>query len=65
MSEKSGREIEVLHQLKNHLSTILGFCDLLLDDLAEGDPRHRDVLEVHRAAHAAMALMPELARRLQ
>jgi hypothetical protein len=23
----------VLHQLKNHLSIVLGFCDLLLGDL--------------------------------
>ena len=27
-----------LHQLKNHLSIIIGFCDLLIGDLAADDP---------------------------
>ena len=58
-------EDDLVHNLKNHLSIIVGFCDLLLDELPQDDPRHADVLEVHKAARAAMALVPELARRLQ
>ena len=27
-----------LHQLKNHLSIIIGFCELLLGDLADRRP---------------------------
>jgi hypothetical protein len=57
-------ENEILHQLKNHLSIIVGFCDLLLEELPSADPRHADILEVDKAARAAMALMPELAKRL-
>jgi hypothetical protein len=54
----------VLHQLKNHLAVIVGFCDLLLADAPEDDPRTADLLEVHKAARQAMAVMPEVARRL-
>jgi hypothetical protein len=57
-------ENQVLHQLKNHLSIIVGFCDLLLEDLPEADPRHADLLEVDKAARAAMALVPQLAKQL-
>jgi hypothetical protein len=57
-------EDEILHQLKNHLAIVVGFCDLLLEELPEEDPRHADILEVDKAARAAMALVPELARRL-
>jgi hypothetical protein len=57
-------EDEILHQFKNHLAIVVGFCDLLLEELPEDDPRHADILEVDKAARAAMALVPELARRL-
>ena len=64
MPDPPEREPELVHQIKNHLSIIVGFCDLLLADLPEEDPRHTDILEIHRAADAAMALVPELAKRL-
>jgi hypothetical protein len=56
---------QVVHQLKNHLAVIVGFCDLLIAGSAEGDPRTADLLEVHKAARQAMAAMPEVARRLR
>ena len=59
------KENQVLHQLKNHLSIVLGFCDLLLEDLPEDDPRHADILEVAKAGRAAMALVPELTKHLK
>jgi hypothetical protein len=65
MRDRPIEEDDLVHNLKNHLSIIVGFCDLLLDELPPEDPRHADVLEVHKAARAAMALVPELARRLQ
>ena len=55
---------QVIHDLKNHLAVIVGFCDLLMADTSAGDPRTADLLEVHQAARQAMAAMPEIARRL-
>jgi hypothetical protein len=56
---------QVIHQLKNHLAVIVGFCDLLIADTPAGDPRAADLAEVHKAARQAMAVMPEVARRLR
>lgn len=55
---------QVVHQLKNHLAIIVGFCDLLIADTPDSDPRKADLLEVHKAARDAMAVMPEITRRL-
>jgi hypothetical protein len=55
---------EVVHLLKNHLAVIVGYCDLLIADTPDGDPRKADLLDVHKAAREAMAAMPEVARRL-
>ena len=56
---------DVLHRLTNHLSVIVGFCDLLLAECPEGDARRRDLIEVDKAARAAMAMMPEVVRRVE
>ena len=61
MSTPPPVEPKVLHQFKNHLAIIAGYSELLLADLADSDPRHGDILEIHRAAREAMALLPELA----
>lgn len=58
-------EVPLLHEFKNHLSVIIGFCDLLLHDLREDDPKRADILEVRKAGHAAIALLPELSERLR
>ena len=58
-------EVPLLHEFKNHLSVIIGFCDLLLSELREDDPKRADVLEVRKAGHAAIALLPELSERLR
>jgi len=57
--------VDVIHQLKNHIAIVLGYCDLLLSEVPDGDRRRADILEVHRAGREAMALIPEVARRLQ
>jgi hypothetical protein len=54
----------LVHQFKNHLAVIVGFCDLLRDDLPPGDSRLGDVAEIRKAAQAATDLLPELNRRL-
>ncbi|OFW16206.1 MAG: hypothetical protein A3F70_08895 [Acidobacteria bacterium RIFCSPLOWO2_12_FULL_67_14] len=53
----------LIHEFKNHLSVIIGFCDLLLRDLPEGDPKRADILEMRRAGQAAIALLPKLSER--
>lgn len=54
----------LVHEFKNHLSVIVGFCDVLLRELPDGDPKRADVLEIQKAGHAALALLPELTARI-
>ena len=46
-----------LHELKNQLGVVLGFSELLLEELEAGDPRRADIEEIHTAAARAMALV--------
>lgn len=55
----------LLHAFQNHLSAIVGFCDLLLRELPEGDPKRADILEMHKAGHAAIDLLPKLSIRIR
>ncbi|OFW06015.1 MAG: hypothetical protein A3I61_14090 [Acidobacteria bacterium RIFCSPLOWO2_02_FULL_68_18] len=50
----------LVHEFKNHLSVIVGFCDVLLRELPEGDAKRADLAQIQRAALAAVALLPEL-----
>lgn len=43
-----------LHGLKNQLSIVLGFSEILLQELARDDPKRRDLQEIHEAAVRAM-----------
>jgi hypothetical protein len=52
----------LMHQFKNHLAVIVGFCDLLLDEIPPADQKHIDLQEMRKAAEAAMALLPRLQR---
>jgi hypothetical protein len=47
----------VQHRLTNYLSIVLGFSELLLQDLQAGDRRRADVEEIHKAATAALRLV--------
>lgn len=55
---------DILHRLKNHIAVVAGFAELLLADCADDDAKRADLLEIHHAAQQAMALIPEVARRL-
>jgi len=55
----------ILHELKNHLSVILGFCELLLRELPESDPKRPDILEMQKASNAAVGLLPALFARMR
>lgn len=56
------RRDTLVHEFKNHLSVIVGFCDVLLHTLAEDDLKRADVVEIQRAALAAVALLPQIPR---
>lgn len=50
----------VIHRLKNKLAIILGFCDLLVNELPEDDSHRADVLQIQEAAKAALRELPPL-----
>ena len=46
-----------VHALSNHLSVILGFVELVLNDTAPDHPHRRDLLEIRDAAMQAASLI--------
>ena len=52
-----------LHELTNQLAIVIGFADVLLDEIEAGDRRRADVEQILTAAHSAIALLPQLAVR--
>jgi len=65
VSEGESTGPDVLHQLRNHLSIIVGFCDLLMNEVPEGDAKHADLEEMRKAGNAAIALVPQIAERMR
>ena len=53
----------MVHEFKNQLAVILGFCDLLLAGLPDTDPRRADIQQMHEAGQNALALLPRLLAR--
>jgi hypothetical protein len=51
------------HALKNYIGIILGYAELLLEDLPAGDPHRDDVREIQKAALAAAALVSRTGRQ--
>jgi len=46
-----------LHNVRNQLSVVVGFCDLLLGEIPETDRKHGDLLEMRKAANTAIELL--------
>ena len=59
-SSQPSAEGRRLHNVRNQLSVILGFCDLLLGEIPEQDRKHGDILEMRKAAHAALTLLEDM-----
>jgi hypothetical protein len=49
-----------VHKLKNQLAIILGFCELLLEDMPADDVRRSDVMQIQTAAKTALGELPPL-----
>ena len=60
MSDSPRKEPELVHQLRNHLAIVISFADLLLLEIPDDDAHRSDILEIHKAAYAAMGLMSAL-----
>jgi hypothetical protein len=61
MSETRPPESPLIHRLRNHLAVVVSFAELLLLDMPAADPKRADIVEMKKAAMAAMSLMPEVA----
>ena len=46
-----------LHDMKNMLGIVIGYSDLLLDEMPADDPRRRDVDQIRKAGEDALALL--------
>ena len=46
-----------VHDMKNMLGIVIGYSNLLLDDMPANDPRRPDVDEIRKAGEAAVALL--------
>jgi signal transduction histidine kinase len=54
-------EDRVRHDFKNQLAIIRGFAEILIAEAAaSGDPRQRDLEEIHKASVTALALLERL-----
>jgi hypothetical protein len=47
------------HGLRNQFGVILGYCEAIVHDLAPGEPARADVLEIQKAAAAALQLIAD------
>jgi PAS domain S-box-containing protein len=50
----------VAHDFNNLLTAILGYCELLLADVGQGDPRAGDIVEIQKAGTRASGLTRQL-----
>jgi hypothetical protein len=48
------------HDIKNQLGIVIGFSDLLLQEMDPADTRRADVEEIYAAARRSMALVEQL-----
>ncbi len=61
MADPIPHEPELIHRMRNHLAVVVTFTDLLLVDTPTADSRRADIVEIQKAAMAAMQLLPDFA----
>jgi hypothetical protein len=49
-------DAEMEHAIKNHLAVIVGFCELLISETPDDDPRAADLREIHKSARTLIDL---------
>lgn len=49
-----------VHDMKNHLAVILGYANMLIEELPETDPHREDANQIYKAGEHAMALLAKL-----
>jgi hypothetical protein len=55
MSTVRGPEFE--HALCNQVAIVVGYCELLLDEIPPDSPLRTDLVEMHKAAVTAMEML--------
>jgi CheY-like chemotaxis protein len=65
MTDRETGGPDLLHQLKNQLAVVIGYCDLLLSECPDTDPRRLDIAEMQKAGRTAMTLIEEFSRRMR
>ena len=48
-----------VHDMKNYLGIIIGYSNLLLEDLPADDPHRTDISEIRQAGESAIALLQQ------
>jgi two-component system cell cycle sensor histidine kinase/response regulator CckA len=48
-----------VHDMKNYLGIIIGYSNLVLEELPPEDPRRTDIDEIRKAGEAALALLEQ------
>ena len=51
--------MKFVHDMKNYLGIVIGYSNLLLEELPPEDPRRMDVDEIRKAGEAAIALVEQ------
>lgn len=52
-------ELTFVHDMKNVLGVVVGYANLLLAEIPEGDPKRADVEEIRRAGETALGLLEQ------
>ena len=51
--------MKFVHDMKNYLGIVIGYSNLLLEELPPEDPRRMDIDEIRKAGEAAIALVEQ------
>jgi signal transduction histidine kinase len=46
-----------VHDMKNYLGIVIGYSNLVLDDMPADDPRRADIEEIRQAGENALAVI--------